>query len=97
MAGASADNKTLEDFYILPPFSSTREVALSAGHKWLQSGIRLSSLDCFYDEVRSFTAGREKMLYVEKRTRKHYFSDDAIARMRMAQRLRWERVKGTTE
>lgn len=95
MAGASTDNKTLEAFYILPPFSSTREVQLFAGHKWLQSGIRLSSLDCFYDVVRSFMAGREKTLHVEKRTRKHYFSDDAIARMRMAQRLRWERVKGT--
>ncbi len=97
MAGASADNKSLETFYILPPFSSTREVQLPASHKWLQRGIRLSSSDCFYDEVRSYMTRREKTLYVEKRTRKHYFSDDAVARLSMAQRLSWERIKGTKE
>jgi hypothetical protein len=95
MAGTSADNKSLETFYILPPFSSTREVQLFAGHKWLQRGIRLSSLDCFYDEARSFMTRRKATLCVEKRTRKHYFSDDAVARLSMAQRLRWERIKGT--
>jgi hypothetical protein len=93
MAGASADNKILEVFYLLPPFSSARDVELFTNHKWLRKGIRLSSLDCFCDELRSFVIRREKTLYVEKRTRKHYFPDDVIARMSMARRLHWERLK----
>ena len=93
MAGASADNNILEAFYILPPFSSTREVQLFAGHKWLRKGIRLSSLDCFCDELRSFVTRREKTLYAEKRTRRRYFSDDVRARMSTARRLHWERLK----
>jgi DNA invertase Pin-like site-specific DNA recombinase len=93
MAGASTDNKALEVFYVLPPFSCTRSVELSANHRWLKSGIHLSSLDCFYDELRSFITRHEKTLHVEKRTRKHYFSDDALMRMSMARRLHWERTR----
>jgi len=93
MAGASTDNKTLEVFYILPPFSSGREVQLTASHEWLKKGARLPNLDSFYDEVRSFMTRREKTLYVEKRTRNHYFSEYAIARMSMAQRLHWQRTR----
>jgi DNA invertase Pin-like site-specific DNA recombinase len=97
MAGASTDNKTLEAFYILPPFSSTREVQLFAGHKWLRKGIRLSSLDCLCDELRSFVTRREKTLYLEKRTREHYFPDDVRARLSMARRLHWERLKARNQ
>ncbi len=97
MAGASADNKNLEVFYILPPFSSTREVRLSASHEWLRNGTRLSSLDCFCDELRSFLTRREKTLHVEKRTREHYVSDGAKARISMARRLHWEKMKGTNQ
>jgi len=93
IAGASTDNKTLAAFYILPPFSSSRVVQLSVGHKWLTKGTRLSSLDCFCDDLRSFVTRREKALSVEKRTREHYFSDDAIARMSRAQRLHGERLR----
>jgi DNA invertase Pin-like site-specific DNA recombinase len=90
MAGASADNKILEVLYILPPFSSPGRVQLSASHEWLRKGTRLASPACFCDELRSFLTRREKTLYVEKRTRRHYFPDHAIARMSMAQRLHWE-------
>jgi DNA invertase Pin-like site-specific DNA recombinase len=94
MAGASADNKRVEVLYILPPFSITRDVQLSSNHKWLRNTPRLASLDYFCDELRLFVARREKTLYAEKRTPKHYFPDDVIARISMARRLHWARLKG---
>jgi Recombinase len=93
VAGATADNKAIEAFYILPPFSSARQVQLSANHEWLKKGIRLSSLDRFCSELRSFVTRHEKTLSLRKRTREHYFSDDVIARMSMARRLHWARLK----
>lgn len=36
IAGAKADNKALEVFYILPPFSCAREVHLYPGHEFQQ-------------------------------------------------------------